>query len=241
MRHVCPPLILAIQNGDRGAIERQLVSCNVRDEIQFPSRRTALHYAAAKGLASVVRTLVAKKADVNAQDLKLGWTALHDAAYKRRWEVAHLLLEFHADVRLRSANGSLAYNLAPFEFLKPNDGNSEEIVSTGQWTAQMAKAHSGSLQGTPSKKLDQRTSEGDTLLHLSIRKRKADNIAYIIETLPVLQSVRNCFGLLPADVERLQEEASYQLSDDEEEEQQAESCPDWDDIFRCDQLQSERR
>lgn len=67
--------------------------------------RTALHFAAARGQADMVRDLLAVEIDVDLKD-KDGRTALLRAAAAGAWEVVILLCEAGADVNATAANGS---------------------------------------------------------------------------------------------------------------------------------------
>lgn len=78
---------------------------------------TTLLIAAANGYVSVVRTLLAHGADVNARCtcpelLEGGWTPLLRAVSSRHQEVAQLLLEKGADVNARNNRGETALELA---------------------------------------------------------------------------------------------------------------------------------
>jgi ankyrin repeat protein len=67
--------------------------------------RTPLHYAAAEGRNSDVRTLLAGGADPNAQDDN-GWAPLHFAAQAVSADVARALLAAGANPELRDSYGN---------------------------------------------------------------------------------------------------------------------------------------
>ncbi|ORY16076.1 hypothetical protein BCR34DRAFT_584541 [Clohesyomyces aquaticus] len=72
--------------------------------------RTALHWACAKGLLSVVIVLVEKGVGVNIGDVA-GNTALHLASWRGRVNVVQYLLEHEADAQLLNRDGQLALHI----------------------------------------------------------------------------------------------------------------------------------
>jgi uncharacterized protein len=75
--------------------------------------RTALHYAAADGQASAVRTLLNQGADPNQQDDD-GWTPPHFAAQATSAEATRLLLAAGAATHLTDSFGNTALLRAVF-------------------------------------------------------------------------------------------------------------------------------
>jgi ankyrin repeat protein len=65
---------------------------------------TPVHAAAANNNLTVLRALLEKGADVNAQQ-QGGFTALHEAARANNVAMARLCLEFGADKELAAENG----------------------------------------------------------------------------------------------------------------------------------------
>lgn len=88
-------------------LESGVADVNVGDE----HRRTALHFAAAKGYAEVVRLLLQHGADPNRKDA-LGNTALHLAACTNHIEVVTLLLRAGTNVATLDNNGRTPMQLA---------------------------------------------------------------------------------------------------------------------------------
>ena len=75
------------------------------------SDRKPLHYAAKKGNAEMVKTLVRKGANVNDKDNK-GYTPLHFACAKGNPETVKILLEFGGDVNAITKNKKTPLTLA---------------------------------------------------------------------------------------------------------------------------------
>lgn len=75
------------------------------------SNRRPLHYAAKKGNAEMVKTLVRKGANVNDKDNK-GYTPLHYACSNGNPESVKILLEFGGDVNAKTNNNKTPLSLA---------------------------------------------------------------------------------------------------------------------------------
>jgi ankyrin repeat protein len=73
-------------------------------EIKDKDNWTPLHWAAHKGHVDVIRLLLEKGANVNAQD-KDRWTPLHWPAVRRDVDVVRLLLEKGANVNAQEKDG----------------------------------------------------------------------------------------------------------------------------------------
>jgi len=78
----------------------------------FAADRSPVADAAMKGDASAVRTLLREKADVNVPQAD-GATALQWAAYRNDLELADMLIPAGANVKARTAMGSLRCHWPP--------------------------------------------------------------------------------------------------------------------------------
>ena len=81
------------------------------DFVRDGDRRTALMYAASYGRTNVIRYLLTRKIDLNAQDPN-GTTALMWAAYKGQTKAVEILLQARADTKIRRDGGDRALDLA---------------------------------------------------------------------------------------------------------------------------------
>jgi ankyrin repeat protein len=134
---------------------------------------------------SVVRLLLGRGVDVNAQD-KDAWTSLHWAAFKGRVEVAQVLLDHGANAKLETEEGETALNLASQgEYDSEENGVSVVRLLLGRgvdvnaqdkdaWTSLHWAALKGMLKVTQvlldhgaNAKLE--TEKGETALHLVSR------------------------------------------------------------------------
>ncbi len=73
--------------------------------VASPALAGKLHKAADKGNLAKVERLIAKGANVNAKDTKLGATPLHYAAKKGHTAIAELLIAKGANVNAKIKNG----------------------------------------------------------------------------------------------------------------------------------------
>jgi uncharacterized protein len=106
------PLGLAVFFGHRDVVEFLLKQgADVHLAARNPQRVTALHAAAARRDAEVVRTLLKHGADPNARQEK-GFVPLHDAAASGEEVITHLLVEHGAHVDARTDDGKTPYDLA---------------------------------------------------------------------------------------------------------------------------------
>lgn len=94
--------IRACENGNLSRAEDLLDSGANIEARDGSDRQTALVFAANRGHIDIVRMLVNKKANINAQDDK-GWTALSEASYRGRYDVVEFLLEKGATTLLSTS------------------------------------------------------------------------------------------------------------------------------------------
>jgi ankyrin repeat protein len=78
----------------------ELIAAGYPIQAHNPEGVTALHWAAEKGLVSIVEALIAAGVDVNAADV-CGHTALSRAVCGGHWGVITKLLAHGADIHLR--------------------------------------------------------------------------------------------------------------------------------------------
>lgn len=93
-----------------GILIEQGVDVNAKHEIE-ETGRTALYYAAARGLCETAKTLIEKGAEVNVQD-RVGKTPLHYAAENGHCETAKTLIEHKANVNAQDQVGRTALHYA---------------------------------------------------------------------------------------------------------------------------------
>lgn len=108
-----PPLVHAVMRSDHGCEMMQLVLDHgaVLNTISGPEQRTALHWAAAEGMAEAVDFLIEKGMDMEAKCSK-GRTPLILAAEFGHTDAANILWVHGADLRTRSDNGGTALTWA---------------------------------------------------------------------------------------------------------------------------------
>lgn len=94
--------IRACENGNRTRAEQLLEEGANIEARDGSDRQTALVFAANRGYADVVRMLITRGANINAQDDK-GWTALSEASYRGRHDVVEFLLENGASTLLSTS------------------------------------------------------------------------------------------------------------------------------------------
>jgi ankyrin repeat protein len=98
-------------------VAQVLLDCGANAKLETEKGETALNlaslgeYDSEENGVSVVRLLLRRGVDVNAQD-KDAWTSLHWAAFKGRVEVAQVLLDHGANAKLETEKGETALNLA---------------------------------------------------------------------------------------------------------------------------------
>jgi uncharacterized protein len=95
-----PGLCLAIREGSLKVAELLLSLNKTKIELRTAQDESALMFAALGGHEVLVKSLIAKGADVN----KTGWTPLHYAATKGHISIVRLLLEKHAYIDAESPN-----------------------------------------------------------------------------------------------------------------------------------------
>ncbi|TYZ67798.1 hypothetical protein PybrP1_001786 [[Pythium] brassicae (nom. inval.)] len=107
------PLYEACHRG-YSSIVRELLKAGARPDVICPEfalcpfpGQCALAEAARQGHEATVKVLLDWGVDKNAVN-KLGWTALHEAAYHSRLSIVKLLVVYGADVFVKTPKGSLA-------------------------------------------------------------------------------------------------------------------------------------
>ncbi|KAL9625537.1 MAG: hypothetical protein Q9160_000248 [Pyrenula sp. 1 TL-2023] len=100
-----PTLTEAAEQGDEAAIDSILAARKDDETIDIEDRddwlgRTPLQHATDRGSLSIVKKLHQAGANINAQD-RLGRSALHIAALRHRFKLAHYFLRNGADVTLK--------------------------------------------------------------------------------------------------------------------------------------------
>lgn len=104
-------LTLALKLGSLRVVQALLAARNLNVEARNAHGESALMLAALKGHTDIVKTLIARDADVN----KTGWTPLHYAASgeeAQNLEVMALLLQHHAYIDAASPNGTTPLMMA---------------------------------------------------------------------------------------------------------------------------------
>lgn len=103
-----PGLVLAVRDGSFKVVDLLLAQNKTQIEIRTKQDESALMMAALNGHEQLVRTLIAKGADVN----KTGWTPLHYAATNGHLNVIKLLLDRSAYIDAESPNKSTPLMMA---------------------------------------------------------------------------------------------------------------------------------
>lgn len=101
-------LYLAIRDQANRVVETLLAMPKIDIEARNSQDESALMIAALKGNVQLVKTLIARNADVN----KPGWAPLHYASTNGHLEVMRLLLEHHAYIDAESPNGTTPLMMA---------------------------------------------------------------------------------------------------------------------------------
>ena len=101
-------LMIAIHEGSPKAADLLVALDQVDVNATSPNGESALMLASLKGQEAMVRTLIARGADVN----KTGWTPLHYAASGGHVGIMKLLFEHHAFVDPESPNGTTPLMMA---------------------------------------------------------------------------------------------------------------------------------
>lgn len=102
------PLMLAVRTGSLKAAEALAKAPKVQVDPRNANDETPLMLAALRGHTDLVRTLIARDADVN----KTGWTPLHYAATNGHLAIIQLLIETHAYIDAESPNGTTPLMMA---------------------------------------------------------------------------------------------------------------------------------
>ena len=101
-------LYLAIRDQANRVVETLLAMPKLDIEARNGQDESALMMAALKGNLPLVKTLIARNADVN----KPGWAPLHYASTNGHIEVIRVLLEHHAYIDAESPNGTTPLMMA---------------------------------------------------------------------------------------------------------------------------------
>lgn len=104
-------LLIALQNDSLKAVAALLAARNIKVEVRNAQDESPLMLAAIKGRVDIVRTLIAREADVN----KTGWAPLHYAASAgtpQHTQIIALLLENYAYIDATSPNGTTPLMMA---------------------------------------------------------------------------------------------------------------------------------
>ncbi|GFS05851.1 ankyrin repeat and SAM domain-containing protein 6 [Elysia marginata] len=108
-----PDIIEASKDGDiQRVLEILEQDPSQRDAHSPQDGATPLMFAAMTGRLDIAELLVMKGCDVNKQDLISGWTALMQATYHGKKNVAMFLLSIGADVTIQAKNGCTAFDMA---------------------------------------------------------------------------------------------------------------------------------
>ena len=143
---------------------------------------TPLHFAAQAGQIDIVEFLIAKGADVNAENLS-GVTPLQFAADKAHKEIAELLIEKGADVSLH-----LAARLGDLPRVKSSvedgaDVNAEDVRGDTPLHIAAAKGHKEvvELLITKGANVNAKNNEGQTPIDIALEQNHKDIVALLLE------------------------------------------------------------
>lgn len=134
----------------------------------FPGQRP-LAEAARQGHSETVKVLLEWGVDKNATN-KLGWTALHEAAYHSRLSIVKMLVVYGADVFAKTEKGSLAKDLTIHSEIRAmlddlcqhgpptTSPKKEKMVAGGDDEATTTEASASQKKSSPTKPAAARTS-----------------------------------------------------------------------------------
>lgn len=149
-RYGATPLSIAARNGN-AALLRLLIDAGARtgtaDE-RLPDGQTLLMHAARTGNAAAVSVLIRQGADVNAQERRLGTTALTWAVTEDRAAAARVLLDAGANPNARSALTRYPHTPPAVVGDALEEGVSyvgQTVLPKGDWTPLMYAARQGAL------------------------------------------------------------------------------------------------
>lgn len=146
------PLHDAAAIGDLDRV-KQLIAGGVDVNVKDTARLTALDYATFMNHQSVVETLIASGANVNATDGTTGLTPLHMAAKLGHRSLAELLIANGADIEARADGGVTPLHWAALMGLKPlaelliaKGANVNVKDRAGATPLEWAKAHASMVE-----------------------------------------------------------------------------------------------
>jgi len=135
---------------------------------------TLLIRETAKGNIDAVTSLLARKANPNAQNI-YGYTALLTALANGFVNIALLLLDFGASVHISTLEGLSALHLAAIHC---DDSMLEKLLQCGAF-------------------LGVQDEEGDSLFHWVVREQKSDILSFLITKAPTFLDTQNEDGETP--------------------------------------------
>ncbi|XP_067651536.1 ankyrin repeat and SAM domain-containing protein 6-like [Haliotis asinina] len=137
---VKPDIIDASKHGDITRIREILdIDLSQRDASAPQDGATPLMFAAMTGRLDIAELLVVRGCDINKQDTISGWTALMQATYHGKKNVAMYLLNTGADVTIQAKNGCTAFDMASLI----DDVDTELLRQLAAKAMQVCKADKG--------------------------------------------------------------------------------------------------
>jgi uncharacterized protein len=176
------PIYLAAANADAPLIE-MLLNAGADPNYALLSGETPLMAAADRGKRDAVRLLLIHDADPNAQENHAGQTALMWALAEKHGAVANLLVEYEADIHMRSKGGfspllfaTQQGDIETVAALLSAGANVDETVPNSGLTPLMIAATGGYVEVTElllnmSANTDAVDSNGTTALHQAVKNK----------------------------------------------------------------------